>query len=42
VLEAMTSLSAAGASIPPAGGEIARFHAAKHAVFLRMYEDFVK
>lgn len=39
VVEAMGKMGAAGQVVEPAGGRVARFHAAKHAVFQRMYED---
>jgi ribulose kinase len=40
VLEAMAAMNHGGATIEPARGPVARYHAAKHAVFHRMYEDF--
>ncbi|MBL6929623.1 MAG: FGGY-family carbohydrate kinase [Rhodospirillales bacterium] len=40
-LSAMSAMNRAGAVIEPAGGEIATFHAAKHRVFARMYDDFM-
>ena len=39
VTEAMTRMSAADKIIEPCQGAAARFHDAKHKVFLRMYED---
>jgi FGGY-family pentulose kinase len=36
---AMAAMSGAGAIIRPAGGAIARYHDAKHRVFLKMYDD---
>lgn len=39
--KAMRSMSAAGQVFEPAGGEIARYHEAKHRVFHRMYEDLM-
>lgn len=39
VLEAMGAMGGTGGRIEPAGGGVARFHASKHAVFQRMYED---
>jgi FGGY-family pentulose kinase len=39
VLEAMASMARTGRTIEPAGGDVARFHDAKHRVFLRMYDD---
>ena len=39
VTEAMTKMSAVEAVIEPCQGAAARFHEAKHEVFLRMYED---
>ena len=41
ILAAMVAMCAAGEVVEPAGGDVARFHAAKYAVFLRMYEDQV-
>jgi hypothetical protein len=32
-------MTRAGRVIEPAGGEVARFHDAKHRVFLRMHDD---
>ena len=40
VLDAMATMNQAGETISPAGGDIARYHAAKYAVFRRMYDDF--
>ena len=39
ILDAMVAMNQAGEAILPAGGEVARYHEAKHAVFQRMYED---
>jgi len=39
VEHAMGAMDHEGASIEPAGGEIAAFHEKKHRVFLRMWED---
>lgn len=39
VLSAMGAMSEADRVIEPAGGAVAEYHAAKHRVFLRMYED---
>jgi FGGY-family pentulose kinase len=39
LVEAMAAMSRAGRTIEPAGGDVARFHEAKHAVFLRMHDD---
>ena len=39
IQEAMAAMSGSGERIRPAGGEIGAYHEAKHAVFLRMYED---
>jgi ribulose kinase len=36
---AMSAMSRAARVIEPAGGEVAAYHAAKHRVFHRMYED---
>lgn len=36
---AMSAMTRSGRVIAPAGGETARFHEAKHRVFLRMHED---
>ncbi len=41
VLAAMRAMNRAGALIKPAGGSVARFHAAKYRVFQRMHADFV-
>lgn len=38
---AMGALNAAGETIRPAGGEVKRYHDAKHRVFHRMYDDFL-
>jgi FGGY-family pentulose kinase len=39
VLAAMRDMSHVDRIVLPAGGEVAAFHAKKHAVFLRMHED---
>jgi FGGY-family pentulose kinase len=39
VVEAMTAMTRAGRVIEPGGGDVARFHEAKHRVFLRMHDD---
>ncbi len=39
VLSAMAAMNAAGQAISPSGGDTARYHAAKYAVFGRMYDD---
>ncbi|MDH5673590.1 MAG: FGGY-family carbohydrate kinase [Myxococcales bacterium] len=39
VLSAMAAMNAAGACIEAAGGEVASYHARKHHVFHRMYDD---
>lgn len=36
---AMAAMSRAGTDVPPASGAVQRYHDAKYAVFLRMYED---
>lgn len=41
VMAAMRALNAAGEVIAPARGRVAAYHAAKHAVFLRQYRDFM-
>lgn len=41
VVEAMGKMGGTGARVVPSGGETAAYHEAKHAVFLRMYEDQV-
>jgi FGGY-family pentulose kinase len=41
VTEAMTAMSAADTVIQPCRGAVARYHDAKHDVFLQMYEDQV-
>ncbi|WP_316980293.1 FGGY-family carbohydrate kinase [Shumkonia mesophila] len=41
VLAAMAAMNGAGEVIEPAGGKVAAFHAAKHRVFHRMYDDFM-
>jgi FGGY-family pentulose kinase len=35
----MEAMSGAGERIEPAGGDVARYHERKHAVFCRMYQD---
>jgi FGGY-family pentulose kinase len=39
IVEAMGAMSRAGRTIEPAKGDVAKYHAAKHAVFLRMHDD---
>jgi FGGY-family pentulose kinase len=39
IVDAMGAMTHAGRVIQPAGGEVARFHDAKHRVFLRMHDD---
>jgi FGGY-family pentulose kinase len=39
VTACMGAMTRAGRVIEPAGGEVARFHDAKHSVFLRMHDD---
>ena len=39
VVEAMGAMGAPGRELVPAGGDVAGYHRAKHAVFQRMYED---
>jgi len=39
LVEGMAAMSHAGRTVEPARGDVARFHDAKHAVFLRMHED---
>ena len=39
VLSAMREMNGAGSDVRPAGGAAADYHARKHAVFQRMYED---
>jgi FGGY-family pentulose kinase len=39
VTAGMGAMTRAGRVIEPAGGEVARFHEAKHRVFLRMHDD---
>jgi FGGY-family pentulose kinase len=41
VLAAMTAMSHAGARVEAAGGDVARYHDAKYAVFHRMHDDFL-
>jgi FGGY-family pentulose kinase len=41
VLDAMAAMNHAGETIAPAGGDVRKYHDAKHAVFLRMYDDFM-
>ncbi len=38
---AMAAMNRAGEVVAPAGGAVADYHAAKHRVFLRMYDDFM-
>lgn len=39
VVEAMAAMTRAGRGVHPSGGGVAKFHEAKHRVFLRMHED---
>jgi ribulose kinase len=39
VLSAMAAMNAAAGAIAPSGGEVAAYHARKHRVFQRMYDD---
>jgi ribulose kinase len=39
VQEAMAAMCHEGTVIEPAGGAVAAYHAKKHEVFLRMYDD---
>ncbi|HEY2408156.1 MAG TPA: FGGY-family carbohydrate kinase [Polyangiaceae bacterium] len=39
VLDAMATMSGVASVVEPCGGEVARFHRAKHEVFLRMHGD---
>lgn len=39
VVEAMTAMTRGGRVVRPSGGAVARFHDAKHRVFLRMHDD---
>src|SRR5262249_37273850 len=39
VVEAMAAMTRAGRVIAPSGGDVARFHDAKHRVFQRMHTD---
>jgi FGGY-family pentulose kinase len=39
LVEAMGTMTRAGRVLEPAGGEVARYHEAKHRVFQRMYTD---
>ena len=41
VLDAMAAMNTVGETIHPAGGNVKRYHDAKHKVFHRMYDDFV-
>ncbi|MDY7107012.1 MAG: FGGY-family carbohydrate kinase [Planctomycetota bacterium] len=41
VLDAMAAMNHTGETIAPAVGDIRRYHDARHAVFLRMYDDFI-
>jgi hypothetical protein len=41
VLDAMRAMSAAERVIEPARGPVAAYHERKHAVFQRMYDDFM-
>jgi FGGY-family pentulose kinase len=39
VVEAMAAMTRAGRVVRPSGGAVAKFHEAKHRVFLRMHDD---
>jgi len=39
LVEAMRAMGGVSRGLEPAGGDVARYHAAKHRVFQRMYED---
>jgi FGGY-family pentulose kinase len=39
IVEAMQAMTRAGRVVEPSRGEVARFHEAKHRVFLRMHDD---
>lgn len=39
VVEAMAAMTRAGRVVRPSGGDVAKFHEAKHRVFLRMHDD---
>lgn len=41
VTEAMAAMNCASHTIEPATGDVARFHAKKHKVYLKMHEDFL-
>ena len=41
MLDAMAAMNQAGQMLQPAGGAVADYHRAKHAVFHRMYHDFM-
>jgi FGGY-family pentulose kinase len=41
VLDAMAAMNHAGETIAPAAGDIREYHDGKHAVFMRMYDDFM-
>jgi FGGY-family pentulose kinase len=41
VIAAMGAMNAAGETVEPLGGDVARYHDAKYAVFHRMYGDFI-
>lgn len=41
VMAAMAAMNRAGRTLEPAGGAVASFHARKHVVFKRMYDDFM-
>ena len=40
LLSAMSAMNRAGSVIQPADGKVAAYHAAKHRVFARMFDDF--
>jgi FGGY-family pentulose kinase len=41
VLDAMAAMNHAGETITPAGRSVREYHDAKHAVFMRIYDDFM-
>lgn len=41
VFDAMRAMNAAGRVVAPSRGGVARYHAAKYRVFLRLHEDFI-
>ena len=41
LIDAMAAMNHAGETMAPAVGDIRKYHDARHAVFLRMYDDFM-